>query len=86
LLTTEGQSEVTSNRIGEIERRLQQVEDVVSQLCMLHEQTLQLIAALYDVTASQRAKDIQTATEVRRIAHQYVEQIRLRKHKQGPEV
>ena len=85
MLTTESQSEVTSNRIGELERRLQHVEDLVSQLCMLHEQTLQLIAALYDVTASQKARDIQTATEVRRIAHQYVEQIRLRQHKQEPE-
>jgi hypothetical protein len=85
LVTQEYQGEVTLDRFVQLDRRLQAVEAAVSQLCTLHEQTLQVVVQLYDAITAQKAKDIQSVTEVLRKAQQYVTQIHERKPTSEPE-
>ena len=77
-LGTEPPGEVTPTRVAQLDKRLQAVEEAVSQLCTLHEQTLQLVAQLYDVMTAQKAQDIQSVKEVLRKAQHYGEQTRVR--------
>ena len=84
-VTPEPQGEVIPERVAQLDQRLQAVEEVVSQLCTLHEQTLQLVAQLYDVMTAQKAQNIQSVKEVLRKAQQYVAQIHERKATSEPE-
>jgi hemerythrin-like domain-containing protein len=79
------QDEVIPERVAQLDQRLQAVEEAVSQLCTLHEQTLQLVAQLYDVMTTQKAQDIETVTGVLRKAQQYVEHMHVRTHTPEPE-
>ena len=84
-LGTEHPGEVTPNTGAQLDKRLQAVEEAVSQLCTLHEQTLQLVAQLYDVMTAQKAQNIQSVKEVLRKAQQYVAQRHERKPTSEPE-
>jgi len=71
---------ITPERFAQLDKRLQAVEEAVSQLCTLQEQTLQLVARLYDVMTAQQAQDIQTITAMLRKAQQSMAQMRVRPH------
>ena len=77
--------EVTPERCAQLDTRLQAVEAAVSQLCTLQEQTLQLVADLYDLITASKAKETEALTVVLRKAQQYVKDIHERQHTQAPE-